>query len=61
MSLALSPLLLSSRKSALPPGPRMPSTLQAIAWARRPLPFLERCQKHYGDIFTIRVRHSGTW
>jgi cytochrome P450 len=39
----------------------MPSTLQAVAWARRPLPFLERCQKHFGDIFTIRVRHSGTW
>lgn len=45
----------------LPPGPRMPSALQAVAWARRPLPFLERCQKHFGDIFTIRVRHSGTW
>jgi cytochrome P450 family 135 len=39
----------------------MPSALQAVAWARRPLPFLERCQKHFGDIFTIRVRHSGTW
>jgi cytochrome P450 len=39
----------------------MPSALQAVAWARRPLPFLERCQKHYGDIFTIRVRHAGTW
>jgi cytochrome P450 len=39
----------------------MPSTLQAVAWARRPLPFLERCQKHYGDTFTIRVRHAGTW
>jgi cytochrome P450 len=39
----------------------MPSTLQAIAWARRPLPFLERCQKHFGDIFTIRVKHAGTW
>jgi cytochrome P450 len=39
----------------------MPSTLQAVAWARRPLPFLERCQKHFGNIFTIRVRHSGTW
>lgn len=35
--------------------------LQAVAWARRPLPFLERCQKHFGDIFTIRVRHAGTW
>ena len=39
----------------------MPSTLQAVAWARRPLAFLERCQKHYGDTFTLRVRHSGTW
>jgi cytochrome P450 family 135 len=39
----------------------MPSTLQAVAWARRPLPFLERCQKHFGDIFTIRVKHAGTW
>src|SRR5580693_6942092 len=48
-------------RSGLPPGPRMPSTLQAVAWARRPLAFLERCQKHYGDTFTLRVRHSGTW
>jgi cytochrome P450 len=39
----------------------MPATLQAVAWARRPLPFLERCKKHFGDTFTIRVRHSGTW
>jgi cytochrome P450 family 135 len=45
----------------LPPGPKMPSTLQAVAWARRPLPFLERCQKHFGDIFTIQVKHAGTW
>ncbi len=39
----------------------MPSALQAVAWARRPLPFLERSQKHFGDIFTIRVKHAGTW
>jgi cytochrome P450 len=39
----------------------MPSTMQAVAWARRPLPFLERCQKHFGDIFTIQVKHAGTW
>lgn len=39
----------------------MPHTLQAVAWARRPLGFLERCQKHFGDTFTIRVRHAGTW
>jgi cytochrome P450 family 135 len=39
----------------------MPGVLQAVAWARRPLPFLERCRKRYGDVFTVRVRHSGTW
>ena len=39
----------------------MPSALQAVAWARRPLPFLERCRARYGDTFTLRVRHSGTW
>ncbi len=47
--------------TGLPPGPKMPSALQAVAWARRPLPFLERSQKHFGDIFTIRVKHAGTW
>jgi cytochrome P450 len=39
----------------------MAQTLQAVAWARRPLPFLERCQRRFGDIFTIRVKHAGTW
>jgi cytochrome P450 family 135 len=47
--------------NGLPPGPRMPSALQAVAWARRPLPFLERCRRRYGDVFTLRVRNAGTW
>jgi cytochrome P450 family 135 len=45
----------------LPPGPRMPSALQAIGWARRPFPFMKRCRERYGDIFTLRILHSGTW
>jgi cytochrome P450 len=61
VSTGTAPLLLHTRSAPLPPGPHMPSTLQAVAWARRPLPFLERCQKHFGDIFTIRVKHAGTW
>lgn len=48
-------------RAGLPPGPRMPSALQAVAWARRPLPFLERCRRRYGDVFTLRVRNAGTW
>ncbi len=46
---------------ALPPGPPIPSALQAVGWARRPLPFLERCSHRYGEVFTLRVRHGGTW
>jgi cytochrome P450 family 135 len=45
----------------MPPGPRMPSALQALGWARRPYPFMKRCQERYGDTFTLRILHSGTW
>jgi cytochrome P450 len=48
-------------RARLPPGPRMPSALQAVGWAERPLPFMERVHKRYGDIFTMRIRHAGTW
>jgi cytochrome P450 family 135 len=48
-------------RGGLPPGPRMPSALQAIGWARRPYPFMKRCQERYGDLFTTRILHSGTW
>lgn len=47
--------------SPLPPGPRMPRALQAIGWTQRPLPFLERCQRRYGDSFTLRILHWGDW
>jgi cytochrome P450 len=46
---------------SLPPGPRMPRGLQAIGWTQRPLPFLERCQRRYGDTFTLRILHWGDW
>jgi cytochrome P450 len=39
----------------LPPGPRLPSPLQVIGFFRRPTGFLERCQKRYGDVFTLRM------
>jgi cytochrome P450 len=34
----------------------MPSRMQAVGWALRPLPFMERCRERYGDLFTLRVR-----
>lgn len=39
----------------------MPSALQAVGWAERPLSFMERCRKHFGDTFTLRIRHAGVW
>jgi cytochrome P450 len=39
----------------------MPSALQAIGWARRPFPFMQRCRERYGEIFRMRILHSGSW
>jgi len=47
--------------SKLPPGPRLPRALQAVGWTQRPLPWLERCHRRYGDAFTLRIRHYGDW
>lgn len=46
---------------SLPPGPRMPSALQALGWALRPLPFMERANDRHGEIFTLRVRRGRPW
>jgi cytochrome P450 family 135 len=45
----------------LPPGPRLPRLLQSRRWSREPLPFLEQCRQRYGNTFTLRLRHLGTW
>jgi cytochrome P450 family 135 len=45
----------------LPPGPRVPRLVQSIRWSREPLPLLEQCRERYGDTFTLRLRHLGTW
>jgi cytochrome P450 len=41
--------------AVLPPGPRLPRTLQTIAWWNRTVPFLERCRERYGKTFTMRL------
>ncbi len=47
--------------SELPPGPKMPSTLQAVGWALRPLALLERSARDHGEAFTLHVRHGKPW
>jgi len=46
---------------SLPPGPSMPSTLQAVGWALRPLPLLASSRRRYGDTFTLRIRRGRPW
>jgi len=46
---------------ALPPGPPLPGLVQAGLLIAQPLPFLLRCQRAYGDVFTIRAASFGTF
>jgi cytochrome P450 len=39
----------------LPPGPRLPATLQGLGWWHRPTAYMERCRARYGKRFTIRL------
>ncbi|HEX3609825.1 MAG TPA: cytochrome P450 [Solirubrobacterales bacterium] len=48
-------------RAKLPPGPRAPRLWQSRRWSHEPLPFLEQCRARYGDTFTLRLRHLGTW
>jgi cytochrome P450 len=50
----MQPMSMSSR-SALPPGPRLPTAAQLVGFWMRPLAYLERCRKRYGKRFTIRL------
>jgi len=45
----------------LPPGPRQPSVVQLVEFARRPLEWLERCAQRFGDPFTARLPGHGTF
>src|SRR5690606_28827152 len=47
------------RNPNLPPGPSLPAAVQTAHWVTRPLPFLDRARKQYGDIFTIRLLGMG--
>lgn len=38
----------------LPPGPSLPPVVQTLRWLLRPIPFLERCRRRHGEIFTLR-------
>src|SRR4051794_22818582 len=45
----------------LPPGPDWSLARSTLRWWRRPLQTLEQCQARYGEMFTYRMAHEGTW
>ena len=49
----------AARRDPFPPGPRTPSLLQALGYARDPLGFLAKLQRSHGDVFTIRFPYFG--
>jgi cytochrome P450 family 135 len=44
---------------ALPRGPDASVAWQTAAWITRPGPFMERCRRRYGDIFTLHLPATG--
>ena len=55
------PIAQPTRTPSLPPGPDWSVRRSTWRWWRRPLQTLEECQARYGDMFTIRIVHEGTW
>jgi cytochrome P450 family 135 len=42
-------------RRGLPPGPRTGGWRQTSQWMFRPIDFMDRCRKRYGEIFTIKL------
>ncbi|HLY51188.1 MAG TPA: cytochrome P450 [Solirubrobacteraceae bacterium] len=52
---------MSSSRTELPPGPRMPTALQTAIWVRRAQWLLGQCATRFGDVFRLRIAREGTW
>jgi cytochrome P450 family 135 len=48
-----------ARAAGLPPGPRLPATVQALLRVWRCARFSDRCHARYGDTFTVRIGALG--
>ena len=50
-----------SPREALPPGPRLPRIAQTAIWFRHAQWLLSECAARFGETFTLRILHEGTW
>jgi cytochrome P450 family 135 len=55
------PIATAALTPELPPGPDWSLPRMTWRWWKQPLETLEACQARYGDMFTIRLPHEGTW
>jgi cytochrome P450 len=55
------PTIAPAAIKGLPPGPRMPRALQTAIWSRQAQWMLEQSRARFGDMFTIKIAHEGTW
>jgi cytochrome P450 len=51
----------SSSTPALPPGPRLPRSVQSVIWYRRAQWFMDQCRARFGDMFTLKIAGEGDW
>jgi cytochrome P450 family 135 len=61
LATADSPQVTTAPVEGLPPGPDWSILKSTQRWWRRPLKTLEECHARYGDMFTFRMAHEGTW
>jgi len=50
----------SNGPTELPPGPRLPATLQTLNVIARPIPWIEQCRDRYGPVYTLKDKMLGT-
>jgi cytochrome P450 family 135 len=61
LATADSPPAVAPPIEGLPPGPNWSLPRSTLRWWRKPLQTLEECRARYGDMFTYRMAHEGTW
>src|SRR5260221_6448785 len=61
MATEAAPTMAPAAIRGLPPGPRMPRAMQTAIWSRRAQWMLEQSRARFGDMFTIKIAHEGTW
>jgi cytochrome P450 family 135 len=52
---------MTSLRTDLPAGPRMPAALQTAIWVRRAQWLLGQCAARFGDVFRLQIAREGTW